>query len=64
MVALVKKLMNYDFDFFISKIINMEKALENDFEYDDANFGKPVLELDLFSFDILGTTDSYSCNSY
>jgi hypothetical protein len=48
----------------IGKSVDLHKAAENDFEFEDSTFGNPVLKVPLYDFKMESTTDSCGFNAY
>jgi|GEM_PF-88010 len=51
-------------DSIIGRRIDLKKAEENDFDFDDSNYENPVLHLPLFDFETGNSTDRNGFNAY
>jgi hypothetical protein len=51
-------------EMIIGKSVNLHKAAESDFDFDDSIFGDPVLKVPLYDFKMESTIDGCGFNAY
>lgn len=54
----------YGIEMIIGKSIDLQKAEECDFDFDDSIFGSPVLKVPLYNFKMESRTDGCGFNAY